>query len=172
MKKRQLSRRERDMMEEAITRVCKAMGIPEKDPELRQVAWAALLDVYRDDPAGFTGGRMRGWRRAYRLAWDALEAEKKDRWRSLYQLSLDKPLGNDTENILLQLLHSPSGGFENSVCLYEYLQRQHPDVRRVAMGMMEGETLEQLRGCYRWSWDHTYWAFNQLRAAMEEYLRI
>lgn len=68
MKKRQLSRRERDMMEEAITRVCKAMGIPEKDPELRQVAWAALLDVYRDDPAGFTGGRMRGWRRAYRLA--------------------------------------------------------------------------------------------------------
>lgn len=77
MKKRQLSRRERDMMEEAITRVCKAMGIPEKDPELRQVAWAALLDVYRDDPAGFTGGRMRGWRRAYRLAWDALEAEKK-----------------------------------------------------------------------------------------------
>lgn len=89
MKKRQLSRRERDMMEEAITRVCKAMGIPEKDPELRQVAWAALLDVYRDDPAGFTGGRMRGWRRAYRLAWDALEAERKDRWRSLYQLSLD-----------------------------------------------------------------------------------
>ena len=62
MKKRQLSRRERDMMEEAITRVCKAMGIPEKDPELRQVAWAALLDVYRDDPAGFTGGRMWGWR--------------------------------------------------------------------------------------------------------------
>ena len=56
---------------------------------------------------------------------------------------------------MLQLLHSPSGGFENSVCLYEYLQRQHPDVRRVAMGMMEGETLEQLRGCYRWSWDHT-----------------
>ena len=156
MKKRQLSRRERDMMEEAITRVCKAMGIPEKDPELRQVAWAALLDVYRDDPAGFTGGRIRGWRRAYRLAWDALEAERKDRWRSLYQLSLDKPLGNDTENTLLQLLHSPSGGFENSVCLYEYLQRQHPDVRRVAMGMMEGETLEQLRGCYRWSWDHTY----------------
>ena len=90
----------------------------------------------------------------------------------LYQLSLDKPLGNDTENTLLQLLHSPSGGFENSVCLYEYLQRQHPDVRRVAMGMMEGETLEQLRGCYRWSWAHTYWAFNQLRAAMEEYLRI
>lgn len=83
MKKRQLSRRERDMMEEAITRVCKAMGLPEKDPELRQVAWAALLDVYRDDPAGFTGGRMRGWRRAYRLAWDALEAERKDRWRSL-----------------------------------------------------------------------------------------
>ena len=81
-------------------------------------------------------------------------------------------LGNDTENTLLQLLHSPSGGFENSVCLYEYLQRQHPDVRRVAMGMMEGETLEQLHGCYRWSWDHTYWAFNQLRAAMEEYLRI
>ena len=82
MKKRQLSRRERDMMEEAITRVCKAMGIPEKDSELRQVAWAALLDVYRDDPAGFTGGRMRGWRRAYRLAWDALDAERKDRWRS------------------------------------------------------------------------------------------
>lgn len=73
---------------------------------------------------------------------------------------------------MLQLLHSPSGGFENSVCLYEYLQRQHPDVRRVAMGMMKGETLEQLRGCYRWSWDHTFWAFNQLCAAMEEYLRI
>lgn len=101
-------------------------GHPGKDPELRQVAWAALLDVYRDDPAEFTGGRMRGWRRAYRLAWDALEAERKDRWRSLYQLSLDKPLGNDTENTLLQLLHSPSGGFENSVCLYSICSASTP----------------------------------------------
>ncbi len=37
---------------------------------------------------------------------------------------------------------------------------------------LEGETLDQVRDCCRWTRDHAYWAFYTLRAAMEEYLKI
>lgn len=56
--------------------------------------------------------------------------------------------------------------------MWDYLSRQHPDVQRTAQGLLEGETLDQVRDCCRWTRDHAYWAFYTLRAAMEEYLKI
>lgn len=60
MRKQGLSRRERNMVEEAVTQVCWAMGVSPRDGELRQTAWAEILSVYREDPAGFRGSGMRG----------------------------------------------------------------------------------------------------------------
>ena len=171
MRKRNLSRRERDMIESAITRMCRALGVSQRDEELRQIAWVEILSVYQDDPRGFQGGS--GWRRACGLAGDAILREVRCRQRQIYgQRSLDEPVRGDTEATLLQLLHAPSGNFENSVCLWDYLSRLHPDVQRTARGMMEGETLSQLRGCYGWSQDYACWARSHLVTAMEEYLRI
>ena len=173
MRKRDLSQRERQTVEDAITRMCRALGVSETDGDLRQAAWAEILSVYRDDPKGFQGNSMRGWRRAYDLAGDAILKEVRVCQRQFYgQVPLDGSAWKDSETTLLQLLHSPSGSFENGVFLRDYLSRQHPDVQRAARGLMEGETLGQLRGCYRWSWHHAYWAFNSLRAAMEEYQQI
>ena len=173
MRKRDLSQREQRIVENAISRMCQALGVSEKDGELRQIAWVEILSVYRDDPKGFQGDSVRVWRRAYGLAGDAMlrEVYSSQRW-AFGQVSLDEPVWKDSETTLLQLLHSPSGNFENSVCLWDYLSRQHPDVQRTARGLLEGETLSQLRGCYQWDWHHTYWAFDRLRAAMEEYQRI
>lgn len=173
MRKRDLSRREREIIQETIRRVCRAMEIREDDPDLFQAAWTAILSVYREDPQGFAGSHSRGWRRAYRLAWDAISQEQKARWPLLFQTrSLDKPLCRDTKTTLLQLLHSPCGSFENSVGFHDFLERLPPDLQRAARGLMEGDTLAQLRGCYHWDWDHTYRTFNQLRAEMEHYVRL
>lgn len=173
MRKQGLSRRERNMVEEAVTQVCWAMGVNPRDGELRQTAWAEILSVYREDPAGFRGSGMRGWRLACDLAGEAVWKEEQYRQRRKYgELSLDQPVKGDTETTLLQLLHSPAGSCENSVCLWDYLSRQHPDVQRTAQGLLEGETLDQVRDCCRWTRDHAYWAFYTLRAAMEEYLKI
>ncbi len=173
MRKQGLSRRERNMVEEAVTQVCWAMGVSPRDGELRQTAWAEILSVYREDPTGFRGSGMRGWRLACDLAGEAVWKEEQYRQRRKYgELSLDQPVKGDTETTLLQLLHSPAGSCENSVCLWDYLSRQHPDVQRTAQGLLEGETLDQVRDCCRWTRDHAYWAFYTLRAAMEEYLKI
>ena len=45
MRKQGLSRRERNMVEEAVTQVCWAMGVSPRDGELRQTAWAGILSV-------------------------------------------------------------------------------------------------------------------------------
>ena len=116
---------------------------------------------------------MRGWRRAYDLAGDAILKEVRVCQRQFYgQVALDGSAWKDSETTLLQLLHSPAGSCENSVCLWDYLSRQHPDVQRTAQGLLEGETLDQVRDCCRWTRDHAYWAFYTLRAATEEYLKI
>lgn len=173
MRKRSLSRRERDMVEEAVTRVCLALGADEKDEDIRQAAWAEILAVYREDPVGFWGGALRGWWRAYDLAGDAILAELRARQHQVYgQISLDKPVRGDTEATLLQLLHSPAGSFEGGVCLWDYLSRQPPDVRRTAQALLEGETLGQLRDDRQWTWEYAYGTFSRLRAAMEEYQKI
>ena len=170
MKRRDLSRRERGMVEEAITRVCRAIPVDERDPDFRQRGWEAILSVYRSDPGGFSPGEPRGWHRAYRLAWDAILRERDAVWRLLYQeRSLDAPLSPGGETPLGRLLHLPHGGFEGSVCFSDFLDRLPRDLRRMAFGMMEGDTLAELRGCYHWSWDHAYRTFNQLRQAVEEY---
>ena len=126
------------MVEEAVTQVCWAMGVSPRDGELRQTAWAEILSVYREDPAGFRGSGMRGWRLACDLAGEAVWKEEQYRQRrKCGELSLDQPVKGDTETTLLQLLHSPAGSCENSVCLWDYLSRQHPDVQRTAQGLLE-----------------------------------
>ena len=45
MKKRQLSRREQEMVEKAVTWVCRDQGAGQEDEDTRQVAWAEILSV-------------------------------------------------------------------------------------------------------------------------------
>ncbi len=93
MRKQGLSRRERNMVEEAVTQVCWAMGVNPRDGELRQTAWAEILSVYREDPAGFRGSGMRGWRLACDLAGEAVWKEEQYRQRRKYGGALAGPAG-------------------------------------------------------------------------------
>ena len=173
MKRRPLSQREQRMVEDAITQICRAVGVSETNEEMRQIAWVEILSVYRDDPEGFQGSSMRGWRRATDQAGGAILKEVRYCQQQIYgHVSLDKPVWEDSETTLLQLLHSPSKEFENGVCLRDYLSRQPLDVQRTAQALIEGNALHQLKRSYQWPWHHTYWAFHNLRAAMEEYQQI
>ena len=81
MRKRDLSRRERQVIEDAIDKVCRTMRVSPDDPEYRQSAWEAILSVYQDDRAGFFSPSRRAWRRAYTLAWEAIDREQQWRWQ-------------------------------------------------------------------------------------------
>lgn len=173
MKARELSRREQGLIEDAVHRICRSVCGGKEDPDLRQSVWAAILGVYRDDPAAFRGGSTLGWQRAYAQVEEVIRAWHQAASRAAYQLrSLDQPLSRDTEATLLQLLHSPGGSFENSVCLREYLGRLPPDVQRMAQGLMDGDSPARLQRRYRWSGEQTRRTFGQLRRAMEHYLQI
>ena len=123
---RALSSRECENIETAISRICLAMGRSEKDSDLRQAAWTAILSAYRKAPEGFLGCHTWGWQQAYRLAGEAIADELRFRWQRLYRnRSLDQPLPGNPDGTLHQLLPSSSGP-EDRVCFYDYLTRCTP----------------------------------------------
>lgn len=75
---RSLSLREQRLIDGFIGDICGALRIPAEHGDLYQCAWAAFLSVYRDDPAGFSGTGLHGWRRAYLIIWDALVQAQRD----------------------------------------------------------------------------------------------
>lgn len=174
MRQREMSLREQALVDEAVTRVCRTMHVNEQNSEFRQLGWEAVLSAYREDAESFFAPELQGWQRAYRLAQDAIAKEYQAVGRLLYQnISLDKPIANeDTETTLAELLQAPHGGFENGVCLHEYLSHMPMDVQRMARGLMEGDAFDEIRGYYHWSADHTFWVYNTLRAAMKAYTQI
>ena len=88
------------------------------------------------------------------------------------QVSLDLPVSDKVPMPHAELLQSPHGDFQNSVCFFDYLERMGPDVSKMAHSLIHGCSMEEIRGYYRWSRPHTYHTFNCLRAGILEYLRI
>ena len=169
---RALSSRECGNIETAVSRICLAMGRSEKDSDLRQAAWTAILSGYRKNPEGFLGCHTWGWQQAYRLAGEAIADELRFRRQHSYRnRSLDQPLPGNPDGTLHQLLPS-SSGLEDRVCFYDYLTRLHPDVQHLAYGILNGETLEEVQGHSLWSHGHARWAFRQLQQDLRRYRRI
>lgn len=173
-KKRDFSPRERRLIDGLIENICRSLGLPQRNKELYQCAWAAFLSVYRDDPFTFSGDGIAGWRRAYLIMREALLREKRDCDFWLYgQESLDIPVSQEVPVPRLELLSAPHGDFQNSVCLHDFLWRMKSrDVRLMAYDLMAGDTSDEIRVCRRWSKDHTYRTYNRLKLRMQEYLSI
>lgn len=169
---RALSPREYGNIETAVSRICLAMGRSEKEPDLRQAAWTAILSAYRNDPEGFIGCHTRGWQQAYRLAGEAITDELRFCRQHVYvTASLEQPLPGNPDGTLQQLRPS-SINLEDSVCFYDYLTRLHPDVQHLAYGILNGETLKEVQDHSLWSHGHARWAFRQLQEDMKRYQRI
>lgn len=171
--RRSLSRREREIIDGFITDICREMGLPGKDADLRTCAWEAFLSVYRDAPGSFSGDGLRGWRRAYSILWQELKKEKQKMyfWQQ-GRLSLDQPVSEEVQQPLVELLRAPHGDFQNGVCLYDYLWRMDPDESRMAFQLMRGDSLEEIQTFYHWSPAYAFLLRNRLRDAMEAYLAI
>ena len=173
MKGRTLSRREHELFQQAVEQLCQTMGVSANDPDMSQAAWAALLTAYRRDPQNFVGLHAPGWTRGYQLAQEEILVERRARGRFFYQnIPLDAPLQNDTEDTLLKLLHSLGNGFENHICLRDFVDRLEPPLRRAARGMMAGETVGQICARQRWSRPYTLGVIERLRKAVETYVRL
>ena len=85
---------------------------------------------------------------------------------------LNQPIGNETPVLRIELLQAPHGDFQNGVCLRDYLQRMNRDACRMAYGMIDGETIEEIQAYYRWSNAYTAYTYRILYNAIQEYLTI
>ena len=171
-RKRDISLRGQRLIDRYIDEICRALHLLNSG-DLHQCAWEAILSVYRDNPEAFSLPFSSGWRQAYLVVWDALEREQKQINFWMYrQTSLDQPISNEIPISRTQLLQSPHTDFQNSVCLHDYLNRMERDTSRLAYGFIYGETMDEIRAYYKWSREHTYDTYNNLRAKMEEYQRI
>lgn len=169
---RSLSRRERERVDGFIADICRELSVRDPGGDLHQCAWAAFLSVYRMDPLGFCSG-LGSWKRAYLAIWDALEQARRESMAAAFrQTSLDQPVDGQDRSSRLELLPLAHGDFQNGVCLRDYLQRMDRDVCRMAYGLMNGESLDEMRVYYHWSRDYSEDTYNSLRAEMEDYLRI
>ena len=172
-RRRDFSLRERQLIDGFIEEICLALHLLPNDEDLHQCGWAAFLSVYRDAPHLFSSNSLEGWRRAYHIIWDALTQERRQIQAALYRsVSLDLPVSRDVPVSRAQLLQAPHGDFQNSVCFYDYLERMGQDVNKMALSLIQGCSIEEISGYYRWSKPHTYYTYNQLRTGLLEYLRI
>ena len=172
-RKREFSPRERRMIDGFIRDICRHLQLPGDDPDLNQCGWEAFLSVYRDAPELFSHHTFLGWRRAYFIIWDGLSRERDYLYFSRYKVdSLDQPVSREVPVSRVELLQSPHGDFQNSVCFHDYLGRLELDVRKMAYGLIGGDTMEEIGACYRWGRAHTYRTYRALRESMTEYCSI
>ena len=172
-RKREFSVRERQKIDGFIRDICRSLRLPEGDPELNQCGWAAFLSVYRDAPSLFSHHTFLGWKRAYCIIWDELVKERDYIYNARYKLdSLDQPVSGEVPVSRAELLQTPHGDFQNSVCFHDYLGRLDQDVRRMAYGLIDGGTMEEIGAYYHWQPARTYRTYRVLREQMTEYERI
>ena len=172
-RRRDFSPRERQLIDRFIEEICQALHLPPNDEDLHQCGWEAFLSVYLKMPELFSSNSAEAWRRAYQAIWGALEKERKRIQRSIYQsFSLEQPISKEVPVPRAQLLQTPHGDFQNSVCFYDYLDRMGQDVSRMAYSLIRGCSVEEISGYYRWSKPYTDDTYRRLQVEMQEYLRI
>lgn len=178
--RRDFTSREARLIDSFIDDICDQLGLNTRDISTaryyRNLGWEGFLEVYRSQPESFRAGGFRGWNSAALVIREKLWEEKQARDFALYgQISLDAPVSEEQEVPLMELLVFRQGDHQNSVCFWDYLERlgeRNQDAAFLARRLIDRETMEEIRDVYDWPPDRLYQAFNSLRAAMEEYLRI
>ena len=171
--RKDFSPREIRLIDGFIASICRALHLPDEDNELRQCGWSAFLSVYRDCPAAFSRATLPGWQRAFSIIWQALEQVWKSMglWR-FGQSSLDQSINWEDPMPRLELLQSPHGNFQDSVCFHDYVRSMTHDMRCMAYGLMDGSSIAEIETYYQWDHAHTYSIYNDLRTQMQKYLEI
>ncbi len=175
-----LSSREERMVETFIDDICHQLSLDIRNSRdaqyYRNIGWVGFLEVYHDQPDSFRGSGRRGWGSAALAIHEKLLAEKQSRDFSFYhEISLDAPVFNENETPRIDLCGPRTGDHQNSVCFWDYLHRlslQDQDAAFLACRLVDQETLTEIQRVYQWPPERVYRAFNALRSAMEEYLRI
>lgn len=176
MKRRDLSKRDRERVEYLIQDVCRMTGLNPKESDFMNIGWEAFLDVYRCQPESFYGAGGKGWYAAAKVMFEKMAREKAALDFAWFgTCSLDMPVSDEVPVSRLDMLPSKNGDFQNGVCLMDYvngLYSQSADAGFLARRFMEGDTLEEIRLINHWSPHRTYQALHVLREAMEAYCNI
>lgn len=177
---RTFSRQEERIVTAFIDDVCRQLQLDLRNVHhakcYRNIGWEGFLEVYREQPGSFQGNGQLGWSAAALAIQEKLLAEKRAQDLSRYQeLSLDAPLAGEDSVPRIELLGFRRGDHQNSVCFWDYLDRlalRDEDAGFLAHRLIDKETLDEIQLTCRWSPERIGRAFNILREAMEDYLRI
>lgn len=167
---RRLSRQECFWVKEVIRQLCDRHNVSDRDEDYRSVAWAAFFTAFR---------RFRPisspdfWPYAYEQISIALMAEKSARHDRVYRLlSLQAPVAPDSEETLLDRLPARQGDFTNSVSFWDFLNRLPRDPARLAVRLVNRDTLEEARSILGMTEQELCRAVDQLRDALICYCAI
>lgn len=168
---RRLSRQEFLWVREAISQLCAAHRVSDRDEDYCAAAWAAFFAAYR---------RFRPisspdfWPYAYGQIDAALRTEKELRYERVYRLlSLDAPVADDSGETFLDRLPARQGDFTNGVFFFDFLHRLPREQASVAVRMaVDRDDMEEARSALGMTDQEFSRAVDQLRVAMERYCTI
>lgn len=157
-------------MQEVIRQLCACHNVSDRDEDYRSVAWTAFFTAYR---------RFRSisspdfWPYAYEQISIALIAEKRVRQDRVYRiLSLNAPAAPDSDETLLDRLPARQGDFTNSVSFWDFLNRLPQDPARLAVCLVNRDSLEEARSILGMTDQDLCHAVDQLRDALIRYCAI
>ena len=172
-KTRRFSHREEKLVDGMIQSIRRNISLAESyDDEARDIGWSAFLSVYGKYPAWFLWTGAGGWARAYLEIQKELLAFKAWINSSYYTVSLDQPLGGESETPRIDLLPTCHGDFAMHVCLQDYLARLPEDEQWLARTLTDGYSVEEIPVIFRCDPGELDELYRRLRESMTRYLAI
>lgn len=164
---RHLSSLECLWVEEAIRQLCDFHSVSDRDEDYCSAAWVAFLTAFcQFQPISSPDF----WPYAYEQIGSALLTEKRARHQRLYGLlSLDAPLAPGCRETFLERLPTRQGDFANRVCFWDFLSRLPQDLFRLAVRLVNRDSLEEARSALGLSDQELCHAVNQLQDALAHY---
>ena len=161
---RKLSQREIALVDRLIKLVFDSLSIPFQRGSLYQTAWVSFLTLYRNcaAPSCFD------WVAAFFVIQKRVKQQRS--WnRSAKTVSFNQPVNPNIPLPRIQLLSDPRSNFQERLCFYDYLGRMETDLRRLAYGLIRGDTPGELQTRYHWRRSYLLWFFHRLQLEMEVY---
>lgn len=167
---RRLSRQEYFWVQEAIRQLCACHNVSDRDEDYHSVAWTAFFTAYR---RFHSISSPDFWPYAYKQIGIALIAEKRVRHERMYRLlSLNAPSFSDSDETLLDRLPARQGDFTNSVSFWDFLNYLPQDPARLAVRLVNRDSLEEARSILGMTDQDLCHAVAQLRDALTRYCAI
>lgn len=166
-RKRKLACQEAQWVNEYITKACLQEGVNPMDETYRSSGWASFMEWYQCSARLWDPGF---WPKAYEQVAETISSDKKDRTARLYrELSLDRPISQESTETFLDRLPAKNGDFTNGVAFFDFIGHLPGGLRQLSGCILNGYTLEEARSHLNWNSKRLCETVHSLRKELNHY---